>query len=597
CFSLSLLMKVVMKDISSLVLMVVFIFTISLLSVPLVSAIIINEILPNPEEYSDAEWLELFSSETINLTGFKLDTTNQIYTFNNTIITDYLVIAQNKTSFLLLWPNVPPEKIIEWSGMRLNNGGETVSLLNGSTVINTTTYPSFSSKAGKSWARLENGTFVVCNNPTPLANNNCSQQNQQEPNIQLNYPQEVQCNENFSITLNAFNFEDGSYDVKIDILDAYDESHRVGKVWNGTKWLSTNSYVNSILNIVGGNGTANLTYKVENFDGEAILRSKIRKTGSSSYNQFDDYLLEVRCQANQPEESEIRIVAVPSRAKFGSTIEIKLEVYKGDTTKYAVYVYVQDKDDTKVSDKATLHLKEKFTNYSETIELNLKCKNEQGTYEIVAEGLDTKDTKEIKLTECEENETEENNRDGEGITIGDFTYSFTIPNTIYLNQAFQVKVKITNNGDEDKSFMVWSYVYRGSKCYSCKEDNREANAKIIEVKQGSFSEAVLENIIYEESGAEPGDYKLKIKVLQEDLKTPKEFTYSIFLDVGNRNQLENKQEGIREEAHAQGTASYRSSYYSRTYAASESSWLTKTLPYVLTSIAMLLAIYLIINKI
>ncbi|MEO0076413.1 MAG: lamin tail domain-containing protein, partial [candidate division WOR-3 bacterium] len=73
-----------------------FSFLIFILICPLTSAVVINEILPNPEEYSDAEWIELYSDETINLSGFKLDTTGQIYNFGNVIITDFLIITKNK---------------------------------------------------------------------------------------------------------------------------------------------------------------------------------------------------------------------------------------------------------------------------------------------------------------------------------------------------------------------------------------------------------------------------------------------------------------------------------------------------------------------
>lgn len=564
-----------------------------ILFLPTIKAIVINEILPNPEEYSDAEWIELYSNEILNLSGWKLDTTGQTYTFGNVIIADFLIVTKNKTSFLSLWPSAPQEKIIEWTGMGLNNGGESVSLLNQSTIIDTTTYPSFSSHLGKSWARLENGTFVVCSNPTPLAENNCSQQ--QEKYIELIYPQEVECNENFSITFKAFNFEDGIYDIKIDILDAYDETHRIGKVWNGTKWLSTNSYVNSVLNVTNGNGTATLTYKVENFEGEAILRPRIRKTNSSTYEQFDDYSLLVNCEQSNQEESFIKIIDAPDEAKFGDEIEIELEVYKGDTTKYAVYVYVQDENEEKVSDKITLHFYDKFANYEEKVSLTLKCKNEKGIYEIVAEGLDTKDTKEIELTEC--NESVEENA-SEGITMGDFTYIINVPNTIYINKEFSVEVKIMSKASQEQEFLVWSYVYRGSVCYSCSDTiTRESNAKAIVVQPNSFAEVELQNIVKE---AELGTYKIKIKVQQQGLKTPKEFSYDIILD-SLEGSLEESSEGTEENI--QTNLLHKSSYQTHSqYSHSqtiktESFSLLETLPYILVSTALILAIYLVIKKI
>ncbi|MCX8194036.1 MAG: hypothetical protein N3G19_01600 [Candidatus Pacearchaeota archaeon] len=472
--------------------------------------------------------------------------------------------------------------------MGLNNAGEPVSLLNGSLLIDTTTYPSFSSQAGKSWARLENGTFIVCNTPTPTLQNNCSQQSQ-EKYILLNYLQEVECNENFSITVKAFNFDDGIYDVKIDILDASDESHRIGKVWNGTKWLSTNSYINSILSVINGNGTTTLIYKVENFEGEAILRPRIRKTGSSSYEQFDDQYLEVQCeQANLPKESKIEIVDAPNEAKFGEEIEIQLEVYKGDTTKYAVYIYVQDDNEEKVSDKITLHLNEKFKTYKETINLNLKCKNEKGIYEIVAEGLDVFDKEEIELEECDKT----NDSGVEGTKIGDFSYFITVPNEIYLEEPFEIRVRIKSQAEEEQEFVVWSYVYRGPACYSCSDDeSRESNAKAIVVKPNSFAETTLQNIV---NDAEPGNYKIKVKIQQQGFKTPKEFSYDVALY--SRAQQNNTSTEIQSSNQYSQSRYQTYSQYSQAIK-TESSSLLETLPYILVSIALLLAIYLVINKV
>lgn len=452
------------------------------------SSIVINEILPNPEEYSDAEWLELYSNETINLSGFRLDTTGQTYNFTNATIDDFLIITKNKTAFLLLWQNVSQSKIIEWTGMGLNNAGESVSLLNVSTLIDNTTYPSFSSKQGKSWGRMNNGTFIVCNLPTPGATNNCSQQNNQ-----------------------------------------------------------TNQTNQSLQN-----------------------------------------------------ESTIKITDSPNDAKFGESIEVELSMYRGNTAKYAVYIYVEDENGVDVSDKVTLHLDDKYTNYTETVELELKCKNEHGTYKIVAEGLGEKDTEDIEIDICKDYENQktsdnqtqtENGGANEGTTIGDFTYSLTIPNTIYLNQDFQVKVKITNNGQEPKSFNVWSYVYNGPKCYSCVNDDREENKESITVESGNSEEIELQDIVDE---AEPSTYKLKIKVLQQDLKTPKEFTYNITLE-GNNNQPATTNTKSGQQAQQQ-TQQYNYPVTGMTVE-SESLSLVKIAPYIFASLCLLLLIYLIIKKI
>ena len=454
---------------------------------PTANALIINEILPNPEEYSDAEWLEIFSEETLNLSGLKLDTTGQIYTFNNTVIENYIIIAKNKTSFLLLWPDVSQEKIIEWGGMGLNNAGEPVSLLNNSIIVDTTTYPSFSSNAGKSWARLSNGTFVVCDNPTPLSENNCSQ---------------------------------------------------------------------------GGN------------------------------------------EPPQQQESEIRITDSPNDARFGEEIEVEVEIYRGNTSKYAVYVYVEKEDGEDVSEKISFHCDEKFQNYTETFNLELDCENEEGDYIIVAEGLDERDEEYIEINICEEYENsnqEENGTNGEeseGVTIGDFTYALTIPNTIYISQDFSLQVRITSQAEQDQEFLVWSYVYLASKCYSCTDTiTRESNAKSIIVPSGDSAEVSLMNVV-ESDSAEPGIYKLKVKILQQGLKTPKEFTYNITLESSSLSQTTAQQSQQSQQSSSALPPSTYAAYSSNTNTVeSENFSFIKIGPYILVSLALLAAIYLIITKI
>jgi hypothetical protein len=262
------------------------------------AAVVINEVMPNPEDYSDAEWVEIFSDETLNLSGWKLDTTGQVYAFQNIIIEDYLVVAKNKTSFSILWPSVNESKIIAWSGLGLNNGGESLYLFNDSDPIYNTTYPSFSSKAGNSWSMLENKTFVVCDAPTPGAPNSCAQSQEDEDETQ---------------------------------------------------------------------------------DDEADERQT---------------------------ESEIKITDAPNDARFGESIDVEIDVYKGDTSKYAVYVYVENGEGEKVSEKITEHVHEKFSRDAIEVEIDLKCMDESGDYAIVAEGLGEEDREEISISSCEEGEEE-----------------------------------------------------------------------------------------------------------------------------------------------------------------------------------------------
>jgi len=374
------------------------IFILIILS-PLTHAVVINEILPDPksdwngngqnETYTD-EWIELYNErETKNLTGWKIGDKVNNYTLNHIVCSGcFIVLFGSETS------------------LQLNNNDETIYLYdNNSALVDSYSYSSSSDDLSFGRCPDGNSSWLSELNPTLGTVNNCSQQ-QQEKEISLDYPSQVECEEEFYTEIEASNFEDGNYDVKIDILN--EDEERIGKVWNEEekKWQSTNNYIISALEIENGQGDVKLKFKVENFEGEVILRPKIRETGSSAYDQFDDESFSVEC--NIQEESEIKILDWPEQAKFGDEIEVEIEVYRGDTAKYAVYVYVQDSEKTKVSDKVSLHFDEKFQTSTESVILVLKCENEEGIYEIVAEGFDTEDKKDIIINACKsESETKE----------------------------------------------------------------------------------------------------------------------------------------------------------------------------------------------
>jgi len=289
------------------------------------------------------------------------------------------------------------------------------------------------------------------------------------------------------------------------------------------------------------------------------------------------------------DESEIIIADAPDDARFGDSIDIELNVYKGDTSKYAVYVYVEDGDGNKVSGKITEHFHTKFSNQTVDIELQLDCENESGDYEIVAEGLDEEDRREIGLSACFEDagDVSEGDENSSGITIGDFSYNVVVPNSIILDEKFQVKLKITSDAGQEQNFLVWSYVYEGSRCYSCGNGERESNAKSIVVPEKSSAETILENSV---ADADSGTYKLKIKVLQEGLKTAKEFTYDVDVRQNQNSSPEENSENNSEEA-------VSAPMTSNAIVETGSFSLKGAMPYFLAAICALAAIYALIKKI
>lgn len=240
-------------------------------------------------------------------------------------------------------------------------------------------------------------------------------------------------------------------------------------------------------------------------------------------------------QEETGDNSIIRIEDYPDDAEFGETIKVEIYIYKGDTSKYAIYAYVENEDDDRVSEKTTIHAKSKFTEYKMTIPIQLKSncdgKYDDGEHTIIIEGLGEKDKEDMDI---------------EGITSSlcgsqttsttssrkKLNYDITLPEKFEINKEFSTKVKITNGKSEDISLKIWSYLYRSSKCYSC-ESNREENAKEITVKSGEIEEITLKNKVVQ---AEPGNYRFKVKVQEPQLVNPREFTYDIKLEAAEATE-------------------------------------------------------------
>ena len=90
-----------------------------------------------------------------------------------------------------------------------------------------------------------------------------------------------------------------------------------------------------------------------------------------------------------------------NKAKFGDLLRVRLNIYKGDTSKYNLDLYMVDENDRQVSKRSEINIEEKFTNHTLIVPLqiepncNMKYKN--GTYKIIFKGLDSADAKEIKV--------------------------------------------------------------------------------------------------------------------------------------------------------------------------------------------------------
>ena len=119
------------------------------------SAIRLNEFLPNPEGSDEAEWIELInpSDESINLFGLEISDLSNSYALPSIDLDahDYYLIQRAD------------------SKISLNNGGDTLLLQMGSDPIDAFSYQESAEEF--SWALNENGDWVMTDEPTPESEN------------------------------------------------------------------------------------------------------------------------------------------------------------------------------------------------------------------------------------------------------------------------------------------------------------------------------------------------------------------------------------------------------------------------------------------
>ncbi len=227
------------------------------------------------------------------------------------------------------------------------------------------------------------------------------------------------------------------------------------------------------------------------------------------------------------EESSLEITEVDEKVKFGEVVDVKVDIYKGNTNRYSIKLYVEG-NGKKVSEITKIHMYDKYSSYNGQlpIQLNPNCnlKLENGKYDIVLEGLGEEDEKEIKIegiktSLCGKSSTKTSSASS---SSKKFDYSLTnYPKKISSSQEFDIKVEIQNNDDQDSEVDIWSYVYRGSKSYS---GDRQQNKKYITIDADSSEIITLTNKV---SGLEDGDYKLKVVINKDNQKTNKEIIEEI----------------------------------------------------------------------
>jgi len=107
-------------------------------------------------------------------------------------------------------------------------------------------------------------------------------------NISIEYPLEVNVNEEFMVKIILEDFPEDVYDVKIDITFEYD---RLSQIYDDSlaKYKSTYNFVKEAITTEG-------EFKVKifkEFEGEAEMIVRIRETGKTGGTLFEGYTINI----------------------------------------------------------------------------------------------------------------------------------------------------------------------------------------------------------------------------------------------------------------------------------------------------------------
>lgn len=535
-----------------------------ILPVPIL-ALQINEIMYNPMTEQCAqdlcEWVELYNNHTfdLNLSGWLID--NNAIGDYTLAAGGYFVITKRLTgnnSFESVWGNndsVWNNSDGNYTAIQLSislkNTNDTINLTNG-THLDIVFYDSSQGGDGngKSLCRLPdaNITLAECNATPGITNNIANFTNATAGT----------CNLTLSIITNSTVYDAEKtldYDIVVDDSACASVQHTIDiDYWIEDLFGNTVRRDNTTQSITCTR-TIDRQWTPSSVTGSEayIIKANITNptcNDTDLTNNAASKIIVIKGNQTQPQtNSAIDITKVDvgsdNEIKFGETADIELTVYRGDTTKYAIDIYVKDSSGTKISEISTFHANSKFTTYDMSIPVQLKPNCDatfvDGTYTVVAEGLDASDTatifangtssstcKTITVTTTTSTPGGSSGGGGGGGAAASVQSNYEIVDyatSVAAGDEFTIKVKITNNLSVFKNFTVYSYVYKGntpvSLGYNAEKDEwaatYTANQRSVGIGPKASATIELRNII--EDNTEPGTYNLRVRIKLDNKET------------------------------------------------------------------------------
>ncbi len=497
--------------------------------------LVISEVMANPWENDDwpapdGEWIELYNygEREIYAGGLKMTDTNgenELFIAESSIAGDIFVL--------------PGEYIVVYrdgdSDFSLNNNGyEEVRLVQeGEETDVLIDFMSYTGTTeGMSWSNVEGEWYET--SPTPMEDNEYTGECIWGLFIDTN--NSIYRQEDFSFGINVDRFA-GLVDeitVRGQIEDEHGEIMRTYAPWSNVTVTSDRREQYSP-NLPAG--VYQVSFWFENppcldLDPAAYRVTKLIAI-SPSYQRFSPAVT----------INELNLGSDNS-VKWGQQFTAKVTLYTGNVTRSTAEFWV-DKNGKVISPKTKVNAPEQFKEYGLTIPLQLipNCDNEisDGTAVLRAEGLGVSAQQEFQIKGVDKNvctdyqdyidEEEEQNSKSK------LSYALTdIPASVAPGGALKVTAKI-NNENKKHTFKAWGYVYRGSKCYSCQDGQKERDADAEEFVLEGKEEQEINFLLKLDTEMDEGEYKVKILFNKDDQKTNKEMVESLYVQIPEEKKV------------------------------------------------------------
>jgi len=406
-----------------------------LISINFVSAFTINEINYNPESYdNNQEYIEIYLENPTDITDYiveDLESQDSLVLLKYNENSNYALIVEEGFDYSNLDCSVYSAGAT--IGGDLNNEEDIIFIKDlNSTILDTIHYFSEWGADGNGFSLCkkpnQNGLWQECV-PTPCQPNSETLQNHNiiineflpDPKGNDNAPMpggeyiELLNKEDFDINLEGFYLKD-STNHKITISDTTTLE---------TTEIKANSYLIVYANGYSGFLNNDGLEKIQLFDLNNILLDEISYSDSEedvSWALIKGIWQKTKPSPNEdnplPEEvnaAKLEIEKVylgnDNKAKFGDLIRIKVFINKGNETKEAVELYLQNEKEEKISKVTKVSVENKYMDYTLTLPIqifpNCNLKYPEGEYEIILEGLNLDDQEEIYISGITENLCEE----------------------------------------------------------------------------------------------------------------------------------------------------------------------------------------------